>query len=212
MGLGTQLFQLAHIAHYATLWLLLILSVLSIAFILERTLFYKKIQKHQKKFDEAITQALETQNLEKLNQFASKNESYESDMYQLAQKFIQNQDPSKLDHYFDTYKSSIRSSLDRFLNPLASIGSNAPFIGLLGTVFGVMEAFRSLAMSQGEPAAVMAGISQALIATAIGLFVAIPATFAYNIFQKKLRRTINNLNVLKDISLSLGKTKSGDLN
>jgi len=205
MSLGTSLFELAHLAHYATLWLLMALSILSIAFILERTLFYKKTHKHQKQFESAIQSAIQTQNLDELSRFASQNQSYESYIYLLAQKFINNQDPKKLDHYFETYKSSIRSSLDRFLSPLASIGSNAPFIGLLGTVFGVMEAFRSLALSQGEPAAVMAGISQALIATAIGLFVAIPATFAYNIFQKKLRKTLNNLNLLKDISLSLSQ-------
>jgi biopolymer transport protein ExbB/TolQ len=72
---------------------------------------------------------------------------------------------------------------------LGTLGSNAPFVGLLGTVLGIIHAFHSLAMNaKGGPSVVMGGISEALVATALGLFVAIPAVAAYNYFVRYIRK------------------------
>jgi biopolymer transport protein TolQ len=80
-------------------------------------------------------------------------------------------------------------SLDTHLNFLASVGSVSPYIGLLGTVWGIMNAFRGLASVQQATLAVVApGIAEALIATAIGLFAAIPAVVAYNRFTHDIDR------------------------
>ena len=80
-------------------------------------------------------------------------------------------------------------SLDTHLNFLASVGSVSPYIGLLGTVWGIMNAFRGLAnVQQATLAAVAPGIAEALIATAIGLFAAIPAVVAYNRFTHDIDR------------------------
>ncbi|MDD2773821.1 MAG: MotA/TolQ/ExbB proton channel family protein [Elusimicrobiales bacterium] len=77
--------------------------------------------------------------------------------------------------------------LQKNLTFLATIGSTAPFIGLFGTVVGVMRAFRDLAAYSGAgPSVVAAGIAEALVNTAAGLFVAIPAVFAYNYFVSKI--------------------------
>lgn len=70
---------------------------------------------------------------------------------------------------------------------LGTLGNNAPFVGLFGTVLGVIKAFHDLAESGAGPEVVMAGLSEALVATAVGLLVAIPAVLAYNFLQKKLR-------------------------
>jgi biopolymer transport protein TolQ len=79
--------------------------------------------------------------------------------------------------------------LDTHLNFLASVGSVSPYIGLLGTVWGIMNAFRGLAnVQQATLAAVAPGIAEALIATAIGLFSAIPAVVAYNRFTHDIDR------------------------
>ncbi len=78
-----------------------------------------------------------------------------------------------------------RSRMERFLAVLGTTGANAPFIGLFGTVLGIIRAFRDLSEQQAEAAsAVMAGISEALVSTAIGLLVAIPAVMVYNAFQR----------------------------
>jgi biopolymer transport protein TolQ len=80
-------------------------------------------------------------------------------------------------------------ALDAHLNFLASVGSVSPYIGLLGTVWGIMNAFRGLAnVQQATLAAVAPGIAEALIATAIGLFAAIPAVVAYNRFTHDIDR------------------------
>ena len=84
-----------------------------------------------------------------------------------------------------------RLRLERRLSFLATLGSNGPFVGLFGTVLGIIKAFHDLAATQGTAGAgastVMAGISEALVATAIGLLVAIPAVVAFNYFSRRVR-------------------------
>ncbi len=84
--------------------------------------------------------------------------------------------------------------MEKFLTILGTIGATAPFIGLLGTVLGVMRAFQDLAIAgSGGATVVAAGIAQALIATAGGLVVAVPAVAAYNYFIRVVRRTATEL-------------------
>jgi biopolymer transport protein ExbB len=77
-------------------------------------------------------------------------------------------------------------SWDRNLSILATIGSNAPFVGLFGTVLGIIRAFAYLGNQTGSTA-VMNGVSQALYATAMGLLVAIPAVIAFNVYSRKAK-------------------------
>lgn len=79
-----------------------------------------------------------------------------------------------------------RLRLRRYLSTLATIGSTAPFIGLFGTVLGIITAFNALSQTQNSQQ-LAAGISEALSATAVGLLVAIPAIIAYNIFQGRVQ-------------------------
>ena len=83
-------------------------------------------------------------------------------------------------------------SIEKNFTYLATIGSTAPFIGLFGTVWGIMNSFRGLAQtSQATLSVVAPGISEALIATALGLFAAIPALIAYNFFVKRINTILN---------------------
>jgi biopolymer transport protein TolQ len=88
--------------------------------------------------------------------------------------------------------SAVAAEVDRLsdrLNILATVGSVAPFVGLFGTVWGIMRAFTSIAAEQNSSLAVVApGIAEALFATAIGLFAAIPAVIAYNRFSHAINR------------------------
>ncbi len=89
----------------------------------------------------------------------------------------------------DAEVTTERDALGRFIPSLAVIGSASPLIGLLGTVLGVIEAFLGVAIKgSGNLAAVAPGVAEALVATAAALAVAIPATFAYNIFAARLNR------------------------
>ncbi len=81
------------------------------------------------------------------------------------------------------------SSLERYLGVLGTVGSTSPFVGLFGTVLGIITAFRALAIAEGAgPAVVADGIAEALVATAGGLLVAIPAVIAYNYFVRAVQR------------------------
>src|SRR6202162_6441343 len=80
-------------------------------------------------------------------------------------------------------------ALESHLSILATVGSVSPYIGLFGTVWGVMDAFRGLAnVAQATLAQVAPGIAEALVATAMGLFAAIPAVIAYNRFTHDIDR------------------------
>ncbi|HVR42435.1 MAG TPA: MotA/TolQ/ExbB proton channel family protein [Thermoanaerobaculia bacterium] len=80
------------------------------------------------------------------------------------------------------------AELKENLGVLATVGATAPFVGLLGTVVGIINAFEGMATSGGGIASVSAGIAEALVATAFGLFVAIPAVWGYNYFQGRVDR------------------------
>ncbi len=84
-----------------------------------------------------------------------------------------------------------KSRLEKRLLILGTLGNNAPFVGLFGTVLGVIKAFHDLSQSAAGPEVVMQGLSEALIATAVGLFVAIPCVVSYNYFQKKVRELLS---------------------
>ena len=87
----------------------------------------------------------------------------------------------------DIVENNIIEKLESGTNTLAIIGSNAPFIGLFGTVWGIMNSFQNIADSGNTSLAIVApGIAEALFATAMGLFVAIPAVIFYNILNKKI--------------------------
>jgi len=91
------------------------------------------------------------------------------------------------------------ASLERRLTSLGTIGSTAPFIGLFGTVLGVMRAFRDLATAANAgPGVVALGISEALVATAAGLFVAVPAIIAYNYFTTRANDFSDELRWITD--------------
>jgi biopolymer transport protein ExbB len=96
-----------------------------------------------------------------------------------------------------------RIRLERGLVILGTVGSNAPFLGLFGTVLGIIKAFHDLAQNQAEAAsAVMAGISEALVATAIGLMVAIPAVVLYNVFQRYNRNVLTRMDAFCHVLLA----------
>jgi len=98
--------------------------------------------------------------------------------------------------------------MERNLNFLATLGNNAPFIGLFGTVLGVIRSFHDLSLNMsGGASVVMAGISEALVATAVGLFVAIPAVIFNNVFQRKARKALTDTTVMEAVLLTWIETR-----
>ena len=84
----------------------------------------------------------------------------------------------------------LESDLTDYMNLLASIGSNSPYVGMLGTVLGIMATFHEMGLSNTNANGVMEALSQALFATALGLIVAIPTIFIYNLLLRKVKKKV----------------------
>lgn len=96
--------------------------------------------------------------------------------------------PDRLRATLLAHRLQEKAAAERGLVVLGTLGNNAPFVGLFGTVLGIIRAFRDLGASAGQgPSVVMAGISEALVATAVGILVAIPAVIAFNLCQRHIR-------------------------
>jgi biopolymer transport protein ExbB len=106
-------------------------------------------------------------------------------------------------------RSHERLAMEKHLGILGTLGNNCPFIGLFGTVLGIIKAFADLSHNQsGGAAVVMAGIAEALVATAVGLMVAIPAVVAYNILQGRVRRTLGRVDAMAHLILARSREEN----
>lgn len=204
--MNDKYFAIAQVAHQVTLYLLVGLSVLSIAFILERFFTLGRIRRESQKINERLREIIQSNNLVEIEDLAREKNAVEGRAVSFALRHARDKGLNGLEEIFTSYAAIERPVLERYLSFLATVGSNAPFIGLLGTVFGVMDAFRGLADSTGDTKAVMVGISSALLATAVGLIVAIPAVISYNFFQKQVKGTMLNLESVKDLCLAYAKS------
>jgi biopolymer transport protein TolQ len=199
-------FAMAQVAHTVTLYLLIFLSVLSLAFILERFFTLTKIKNDSARVGERLREILQSNSLAELEEMAKEKKSLEGRGLSYGLRHVHERGVNGLEEIFSAYALNERPNLEKYLGFLATVGSNAPFIGLLGTVFGIMDAFRGMAQSQGDATAVMLGISKALVATAVGLMVAIPAVIAYNYFQKQVKGVLQNLESVKELCLAYAKS------
>ena len=205
--LNNSIYLITQIGHEFCLWLLLLLSLLSFSFILERYIFLSKIKQSCDEVLEKIKTMVDRNDFSKIKDINQDSSKFMGQVLFYAISHIENHGSKGLNEIFDIYEATQRDYLEKYLNFLATVGSNAPFIGLLGTVFGVIDSFKQLSMAQVNPSAVMSGLSQALIATALGLFVAIPAVVCYNIFQKKNYTILKGLKTVKTFCLAYCKVK-----
>jgi biopolymer transport protein ExbB/TolQ len=191
------------------LWLLVGLSVFSVAVILERVVFYKRQQGLRKKNLPAnIETLLLGQNYASLEKPLSSSEDFSSKVVWAILK-DRHLGAQASEEIMQAALKREKLRYDEHLHILATIGSNAPFIGLFGTVLGIVRAFRDLAGNIAEASStVMAGISEALVATAIGLMVAIPAVVAYNYFKVKAQQAHTHAHVLANMALASIKASS----
>lgn len=168
------------------LYVLLALSVISIGATLERVLFFRKNKDAGKDLDEKLAKALYENDYAAVKRTLDQSRSLEASILRDALRWKKG-GPAAVNDALESALGRARADLDRGATLLGTLGNNAPFVGLFGTIIGVIEAFSHLgASAQGAGMAkVMGGIAEALIATGVGIFVAIPAVVAYNVFQKK---------------------------
>jgi len=179
---------------------LLILSVWSLYISVERLLFFRKAQKQSLAFAKLATENLKHDRPQAVIDAAQKYpQSHLARVVSAGLQSFQFENQtsplSELEIVEAASRAVERSALlttsdfKRGIGSLATIATTAPFIGLFGTVIGIINAFRGMALTgSGGIGAVSAGISEALVTTALGLFVAIPAAWMFNYFQNKLER------------------------
>jgi biopolymer transport protein ExbB len=189
------------------LWLLIGLSLLSVAVMIERGLFYRRHKVDSDRIRVRLEELLGAGEFVAAMEYLGGFDSLETNVVLFALRQYR-RGPDSVEDLIAGAESKERQRYSRRLSLLATVGSNAPFIGLFGTVLGIIKAFRDLAQNvAGLGNSVMFGISEALVATAVGLLVAIPAVVAYNVFTGKLKEVSSNADLLARTLLSVLKAE-----
>lgn len=178
------------------------LSIWSISIMIDRKKVLKSLELENDFFsikNFLINQKSNETLIENLKSYVAKNQNYFSTAIQ--QWLSLPPQSENIDRSTLAIIKEERIKFEKGLAVLATLGSNAPFVGLFGTVLGIIRAFAYLGSQTGSTA-VMSGVSQALYATALGLFVAIPAIIAYNVFVQKIKKANSQLETLKDLYIA----------
>lgn len=203
-----RIFAVAHYADAGVLYLLIALTFLSLAIIFERYVRLNKIAKQSAEQRRKLEEAMAAVKIGDLEDVDLDPLSLEGRVMNYGFEHLKQSGLKGLEETFDTFIKFQQPKLEKSLAFLATVGSNAPYIGLFGTVLGIMKSFHDLAhaTSAGQQT-VMAGISAALIATAAGLMVAIPNIVAFNYFQKQVKAIIGGIENCKGMLVAYGKMK-----
>ncbi len=177
-------FGFQHIGSVAivVLAILAAMSLFSWSFMFYKWFVLRTVDSRNRLF---LSKFVESRDKTMLNSVAQLNESYASHLYLLSK-----------DSYASaaTFLEMARKKMEGGFAWLASVGATAPFVGLFGTVWGIINAFSSIGLAQNVSIATVApGISEALITTAAGIFVAVPAVIGYNILHTRLQNILREL-------------------
>lgn len=193
------------------MWLMIALSVVSVAIILERAWFFRSLRDDLVALSRDLSRALDD-SIEAARKRMAASPSAEAAVVSAGLEMA-HRGPQAAEEAMAGAAALQRMKLEKRLAYLATLGNNAPFIGLFGTVIGVVMAFDALgeaakqplaeaAANQVAPQAVMSAIAEALVATAVGLAVAIPAVAANNTFQRLTKATLANTEALTRVLLA----------
>lgn len=170
--------------------ILIILSIWSVSIIIERRKFYKTLDIPFNEFKKNIR----TKNFKELaSQFF---------IGELFQELTPQKSSEQVEKIFDAFIIHKKNELEKGLPVLGTLGSTTPFIGLLGTIMGIIVSFGELSQGTGNTNSVMFSLAEALILTAVGLMVAIPAVISFNYYSRKVRLILNETAALKDLFIA----------
>jgi biopolymer transport protein ExbB len=168
------------------LWLLLGLSVASVAIMIDKALTFYRYRFNQDRFVAEIEPFLRQGDWPRSISRCEAEPGLEARVLEAGLREIP-RGKGAVQDIMEGERIRVGLFLERRLSFLGTLGANAPFIGLFGTVLGIIHAFKDLALTEGGGGpAVMSGIGEALVATAIGLLVAIPAVMMFNFFHRRL--------------------------
>ena len=192
-----NLFIRADIIVKSVIILLIACSIYSWAVIIEKFRFFKKINQSTEEFETKFWNSKSAESF--YNNLPSNIEDpmalvFKDAMQSLLKRKSRTDLNSRMTTMLETGIEKQINKISKGFTFLATVGSTAPFIGLFGTVWGIMNSFQSIAISRNTSLAIVApGIAEALFATALGLLAAIPAVVAYNKFNSDARKYSNKL-------------------
>jgi len=194
-----QLFIRADFVVKSVIILLLASSVYSWALIFDKYRLFKKINLSSEEFENKFWKAKSAENLN--NNLPAKSKDPLTKIFQsaMAELIKTKSKPSsvqsaRVERVLEISTDNQIKEIEKNFTFLATVGSTAPFIGLFGTVWGIMNSFQSIAISRNTSLAIVApGIAEALFATALGLLAAIPAVVAYNKFNSDSKKYISKI-------------------
>lgn len=205
-----RLLKVALLGSSWILYLLLLLSVISISTMVERFLYFRKRSGNGIELHRQLAKLLDKDDLDAAAKLLEKSPALEASIAREALRWAPS-GPEAMSDAVDSALALAKKELEKGLNFLGTVGNNAPFVGLFGTVLGVIMAFSALGANGQNSSAmggVMSAIAESLVATGVGLFVALPAVVAYNVIQKRIGEIeTNSLALTKLISAYL---KAGD--
>ncbi len=192
------------------LYLMIALSVVSVAIMVERALFFFRVRENLQRLASELAASLGRGDIVAARALVADAPSAEAAIVAAGLARIEH-GAAAVEEAMAGASAVQRMRLERRLGFLGTLGANAPFVGLLGTVIGIVQAFNQLQIagaangSGGAMNGVMGAIAEALVATAIGLVVAIPAVAAFNAFQRQIKGILGNAEALRHIVLSYVK-------
>jgi biopolymer transport protein ExbB len=187
IDIQARLGSLTHLGASWVMWTLVALSIIGMAIALERAVAFLLGRDDLERLEGELLRLVRQGDLEGARARADRSRAYEAWMVRagLAEG---PKDAAATEQRMMAASTKLRLALERRLAFLGTLGSNAPFLGLLGTVVGIVRAFHALDASNGKVSAgLMAEVGEALVATAIGILVALPAVAAFNTFQRMIK-------------------------
>lgn len=187
------------------MWLLIVLSVAALAVMLERAVLFLSSRDDTARLRGELRRLLRDNDLELARRRLEESPSFEA---RVAAAGLEADGVASAEERMQGETELCKLSMEKNLALLGTLGNNAPFLGLLGTVIGIVRSFRELESSSGQVSAgLMSEIGEALVATAIGLLVALPAVAAFNLFQRLIRARIGRATVMAHEILAFMKSR-----
>jgi biopolymer transport protein ExbB/TolQ len=193
MFAGKTIWEILQIGGF-TMYILLFCSILSIAIFLERIIYYRKRSKTKRaEFMMRAASALKTEDIKKAMEICKETLSpFSKVVYSGLQLYGHHK--IEISNAMEREITIETTKLERYTEIVGTIGNTAVYIGLFGTVLGIIRAFHDIAAAgAGGMSIVIGGVAEALVCTATGLFVAIPAVIAFNYFTKKVGHFMDDM-------------------
>ena len=177
-----------------TMYILLFCSFLSVTILLERVIYYRKLSRAKRaEFMTRVKRALKSGSIERAMEICKETYAPFSNVIYSGLE-LHDRHEKEISNAMEREITVETTKLERFIGIVGTIGNTAVYIGLFGTVLGIIRAFHDIATAgTGGMSIVIGGVAEALVCTATGLFVAIPAVIAFNYFSKKVEVFINDM-------------------